>query len=81
MFFSSADIQTYSEKDLVKKETAQNDGERERACGFFIIAPNGENIVLGKRGKFIMYPGPLGNNFVKREFSRCSKNEVKIFSN
>eukprot|EP00092_Neocalanus_flemingeri_P105110 GFUD01134688.1.p1 GENE.GFUD01134688.1~~GFUD01134688.1.p1 ORF type:complete len:630 (+),score=152.69 GFUD01134688.1:166-2055(+) len=30
----------------------------------------------GTEGNFLMYPGPLGNSFIRREFSPCSKFEI-----
>merc|ERR1719350_1190143 len=30
----------------------------------------------GMQGNFLMYPGPLGNSFIRREFSPCSKFEI-----
>jgi len=30
----------------------------------------------GDRGNYVMYPGPIGNSYVRREFSQCSKEEI-----
>eukprot|EP00090_Calanus_glacialis_P016630 TRINITY_DN26015_c0_g1_i1.p1 TRINITY_DN26015_c0_g1~~TRINITY_DN26015_c0_g1_i1.p1 ORF type:complete len:637 (+),score=171.23 TRINITY_DN26015_c0_g1_i1:26-1936(+) len=30
----------------------------------------------GKQGNYLMYPGPLGNSFIRREFSPCSMFEI-----